>query len=290
MRLVPKRWHNETWICSIRGHFAPAARAARLRDEDAPLGVGAGDGTRLVRCLRCDLWFRTADPAPGEAAYEVVPPLEQCRLPRRGKALEDAIVIRLIAVDRGVHASLFALLAGALLLVWMRLPGIQSWAESLVEALNEPIQATSPGGSHVFLSRTLARLMELKKGQVEVLLATATAYAVIEGIEAVYLWKEKRWAEYLTVIATLGFVPFEVYELVHKVTLPRILAVVVNVAVLVWLSWNKHLFGLRGGAKSLEASTDWKAILAQRVTPDLRLDPSLGERLPGEPVAPARAE
>jgi uncharacterized membrane protein (DUF2068 family) len=238
MRLVPRRWHNETWICSIRGHFAPAARAARLREEDAPLGRDAGDGTRFVRCLRCDLWSRAPVPEPAEAAWEVIPPLEQMRLPRRGKALEDAIVIRLIALDRGVHAVLFTVLAGALFLVQSRLPGIQEWAESLVEALREPIGSTG-GGGHTFLSHQLERLMDLKKGQVEVLLATAVAYAVIEGIEAVYLWKEKRWAEYLTVLATLGFVPFEVHELVHRVTAPRVLALLVNVAVLVWLSWKQ---------------------------------------------------
>lgn len=279
MRLVPRKWHNETWICSIRGHFVPAARAARLREEDRALAQDAGDGTRFVRCLRCDGWFRIRAPSAGETAYEEVPPLDALRLPRRGKALEDAIVIRLIAIDRGVHAALFTLLAAALFLVKSRLPGIRSWAESLVEALREPIQSTSPGGSHSFLNRQLERLMDLQKGQVEILLATATVYAVVEGIEAVYLWKEKRWAEYLTVLATLGFVPFEIHELAHKVTAPRILALLVNLAVLVWLSWNKHLFGLRGGAKALAASTDWKAVLAQPETRDLRLDPSLGRSL-----------
>jgi hypothetical protein len=26
MRLVPKHWHTETWVCSMRGHQTPAAR------------------------------------------------------------------------------------------------------------------------------------------------------------------------------------------------------------------------------------------------------------------------
>ena len=58
MRLVPRRWHNETWVCSIKGHVVPAEGAARLRPEDATIGVDLEDGTRVSRCLRCDLWMR----------------------------------------------------------------------------------------------------------------------------------------------------------------------------------------------------------------------------------------
>jgi hypothetical protein len=63
MRLVPKRWHNETWICSIKGHYLPAAQALRLRDEDRGIGADEDDGTRYSRCLRCDLWVRGLVPA-----------------------------------------------------------------------------------------------------------------------------------------------------------------------------------------------------------------------------------
>ncbi len=72
-------------------------------------------------------------------------------------------------------------------------------------------------------------------------------YAVVESTEAVGLWHEKRWAEYLTVVATAGFLPFEILELLDRVTVLRVGALVVNLAVLVYLVWAKHLFGLRGG-------------------------------------------
>ena len=54
------------------------------------------------------------------------------------------------------------------------------------------------------------------------LLALALAYAIVEWAEAVGLWLEKRWAEYLTVLATTGFLPLEVHELVKRVTALRI--------------------------------------------------------------------
>ena len=60
-------------------------------------------------------------------------------------------------------------------------------------------------------------------------------YGLLFATEGIGLWMEKRWAEYLTIIATGSLIPFEVYELQRRVTVPRGLALVVNVAVLAYL-------------------------------------------------------
>jgi len=79
-----------------------------------------------------------------------------------------------------------------------------------------------------------------------VLALAAAVYCVLEGTEAIGLWHERRWAEYLTALATAGFLPFELDELSHRVTVLRVAALVVNVAVLVYLVWRKHLFKVGG--------------------------------------------
>jgi uncharacterized membrane protein (DUF2068 family) len=267
MRLVPKHWHNETWVCSIRGHVMPAVVAARLRPDDAAVGSDLPDGSRVSRCLRCDLWVRAAPPAPGTATYEVIPPLSEIELPRRGKPLEDAILLRVIAIDRGIHGVLFGLLAVMLAIVKLRLPRIQAWAESILDSLNGTIDNTSRAG-HVRLSRELESLLHLTNSELTVLLVTATIYAVVETTEAVGLWRERRWAEYLTVVATAGFLPFEIRELVARVTVLRVGAIVVNLVILGYLVWNKRLFGLRGGAAELETVIDWDEILSSPMSPD----------------------
>ena len=61
---------------------------------------------------------------------------------------------------------------------------------------------------------------------IRLLLVVAVAYAVVEGTEAVGLWFEKRWAEYLTVLATAGFLPLELHELTVRVTVLRVLALI----------------------------------------------------------------
>ena len=70
----------------------------------------------------------------------------------------------------------------------------------------------------------------------------AFAYALLEGTEGIGLAMRRRWAEYLTVIATGLLIPFEAYEVVHKVTLFRVGALLLNVAVVGYLAYRKRLF------------------------------------------------
>jgi len=267
MRFVPRHWHSETWICSMRKHCTPGASAARLRPEDRELALDTDDGRRLSRCLRCDVWVEGTPPAPGTEAYEVVPPLSELKLPRRGKPLHEAILLRLIAINRGVHSVVFGLLAIALVVLDTRLFDLQSYATDAADKLDGVVGSTGTNASHDALSTQLHKLAGLDKGTITVLAFTAVIYSVIEGTEAVGLWLERRWAEYLTAVATAGFLPFEIHELLDRVTVLRVFALVVNVAILAYLVWAKHLFGVRGGPHTLHEALDWDEILAPPTTP-----------------------
>ena len=268
MRLWPRHWHVETLTCALRGHVTPAAFAARLRAEDRELGLDAPDGRRYSRCLRCDTWTEGFPPATADAHWEVVPPLEQLDLPRRGEPLKDAVLLRIIAVDRGVHAVVFGLLAIALTVVDTKLFDLQSFARDAADRLDGVASNTGPHASHDSLSRELHRIAELRRGTITTLAITAAAYCIVEGVEAVGLWKERRWAEYLTAVATAGFLPFEIRELADRVSVFRIGALLVNVIILVYLVWAKRLFGLRGGPHALRDQIDWAAVLTAPVPPE----------------------
>ena len=75
-------------------------------------------------------------------------------------------------------------------------------------------------------------------------------------MEAVGLWWQKRWAEYLTLIATALFLPLEVYEIAHKLSPLKIIALIVNIAVVLYLLFAKRLFGIRGGAAAEHAQRE----------------------------------
>jgi uncharacterized membrane protein (DUF2068 family) len=63
----------------------------------------------------------------------------------------------------------------------------------------------------------------------------ALAYATLFGIEGFGLWTGKRWAEYLTTIATASLIPFELWELVRHATLAKAIVLVVNIAIVIYL-------------------------------------------------------
>jgi len=63
------------------------------------------------------------------------------------------------------------------------------------------------------------------------------AYAALFLTEGVGLLMRKRWAEWLTIIATASLIPFEIYEIAKHQTALRIAALVVNVAVVAYLVW-----------------------------------------------------
>jgi uncharacterized membrane protein (DUF2068 family) len=62
-------------------------------------------------------------------------------------------------------------------------------------------------------------------------------YATLFIVEGIGLWRQKRWAEYLTVIATASFIPFEIFEVTRRLTLPRTGALTINVLVVCYLIW-----------------------------------------------------
>jgi uncharacterized membrane protein (DUF2068 family) len=65
----------------------------------------------------------------------------------------------------------------------------------------------------------------------------AFAYATLFATEGIGLWRGRRWAEYLTVVATLSLVPLEVFEIIRRASATRVMALVVNLVVAGYLVW-----------------------------------------------------
>ena len=82
---------------------------------------------------------------------------------------------------------------------------------------------------------TLVWLTSIGPRQLRNLGAAALLYAALLAIEGVGLFAQRRWAEYMTVIITASFIPFELFEVVRHVTMGRVLTFVVNVAVVIYL-------------------------------------------------------
>ncbi|MDQ2723899.1 MAG: DUF2127 domain-containing protein [Actinomycetota bacterium] len=250
-----------TAVCAVKGHELPAAR---VRSLDGPLLIGAevdvsdpsvvgsgdlpGEGGppeaqmwRLARCLRCDSWLRVEP--PGEAP-ERQPPLDEIHLPRRDKALRTALIMRVIAVERGVHSVLFAVVAALAIALRVELVGVKGWVRHLLTGLTSNSTQTGNAFGGSFIAKEGNHLLALKTSTLTVVIAAAVAYCVVEGVEAVGLWRERRWAEYLTVLATVGFIPYEIDELIKGISALKVGALIVNLVILFYLLWSKELFGI----------------------------------------------
>src|SRR5438477_8383300 len=156
-------WHPETFVCSRRGHVTPAANVSRLRPEDAELGVDLADGRRLARCLRCDVWVEFEPPA--RPSRDTLPPLEKLPVPRRGRPLREAIILRLIALDRAVHSVIFGALAALLFALDLNLGPLRNEARRII---TDVTSQTGQGASQGFLVRELHKFLHVGKGTVTV--------------------------------------------------------------------------------------------------------------------------
>ena len=87
-----------------------------------------------------------------------------------------------------------------------------------------------------FIHRVLEKLSILDDRRLKELSVGTFFYAGLFLTEGIGLALRKRWAEYLTIIATASFIPLEVYELARRPTVPRAGALLINVAVVVYLA------------------------------------------------------
>ncbi len=217
---------------------------------------------RWHRCLRCDSWLGLEPPS--DPARPFPPEREEIVLPLRGRPLRDKFILRLIAVDKAFRCLLFAALTVGVFLIAANENGVRD----LYYRLLADFRGTSDL-PHRGLLHEIDRLLNLRTGTLELVGLGLAAYALLQATEAVGLWLTKRWAEYLTFIATGLFVPLEVWELTVSQTPLKIAALLINLAILGYLLWAKRLFGLRGGAVADEAlaarDVGWESL--ERTTP-----------------------
>jgi uncharacterized membrane protein (DUF2068 family) len=245
-RFVP-RFHWELLACGVDGHELVGIDAREIRPDDNPI-VREFDGVRWYRCLRCDSWLPLAPPTGDEATRDYPPALDEVELPLRGKPLRDKIVLRVIAVDRAFHFVVLGLLAIAVFLFASHQADLHHRFYRVLNDLQIAFGGNPSHPSKSGLLHDLDQLFTLQSSKLRLAGLGIGAYALLEGAEAIGLWYQKRWAEYLTFIATTALLPLEIYELTRTVSPFKVLALIINVAIVVYLLFAKRLFGLRGGA------------------------------------------
>ncbi|RAG82343.1 DUF2127 domain-containing protein [Streptacidiphilus pinicola] len=235
--------------CARKGHITYAPTEPELRDR---LHVATAVG-EAWRCLRCGDFAIGAPHGAGQAADAPYVP--------RGKALRDLFILRFLAVERLVRGVFIVLVAWA---VWK----FSNSQTSVQQLFNDDLTLFRPIAQHYGFDLdhsavvdSIQKTFQYKHSTLLITAVALVAYALIEIVEAFGLWAAKRWAEYLTVVATAAFLPLEIIELTHKVSGFKIGTLALNVLAVLYILLAKRLFGLRGGAKAFEAERHGASLL-----------------------------
>jgi uncharacterized membrane protein (DUF2068 family) len=101
---------------------------------------------------------------------------------------------------------------------------VQHWLDQLrVDPVNRLVGAL------------LTKLQLVQPKQLKELSAISAGFGALFLTEGTGLLLRKRWAEWLTIIATGSFIPLEAYELTRRFTAVRLLLLLVNAAVVLFL-------------------------------------------------------
>ena len=238
--------------CARKGHvtYEPTEPGLRERLMAVPSGQ---PGSVAWRCLRCGAFVTDGQHSSG--------PASAAPLIRRGKELRSELILRVFAVERFLRFLVFGAAAYGVWRFKYDQAGIQRAFNNDLPAIRTLYRDFGFDVNHSKLIGLIQHAFTLNSRTITLLAIALAAYAVIELVEGIGLWLEKRWGEYFAVVATSVFLPYEIYDLTVKVTWLRVGAFIVNLLLVVYLVWSRRLFGVRGGGKAYEAQLRSESVL-----------------------------
>ena len=81
----------------------------------------------------------------------------------------------------------------------------------------------------------LARMTNLSSDRLRTLRIGTLLYGLLYAVEGVGLLLRQRWAEYVTILTTAGFLPLEAWELYRDPSKVKVVVTILNVAVVIYL-------------------------------------------------------
>nr|WP_112472737.1 DUF2127 domain-containing protein [Streptomyces sp. ST1020] len=240
-------WDRRT--CARKGHVTYAPSEGRFVERLRAV-TALGDAWR---CLRC------GDFALGEPQGRG--PAVEAPLVARGKVLRDLFILRFLAVERAVRGVFIVLVAVAVWKFSNSQDAVRRLFDEYLDVFRPVFRHFHYDLDHSPVVGSVQKVFGYRHSTLVLVAALLLAYALIELVEAVGLWYAKRWAEYLTVVATAAFLPLEIYELTERVSWLKIATLVLNLLAVLYIAVAKRLFGLRGGRKAFEEERQSASLL-----------------------------
>ena len=136
--------------------------------------------------------------------------------------------LTLLAVEKSVGAVFFLVASLVLLVLWLR---------GVTHPLQSVFAAELQEDPHDLLANFLIRLFpQVSRQALLTLWLLSTGYLVLHVVEATGLWLARLWVEYLVLIETAAFLPYELFEIVRQPTWFKVAALGVNLVIVGYLT------------------------------------------------------
>jgi uncharacterized membrane protein (DUF2068 family) len=139
----------------------------------------------------------------------------------------------------------------AVLFILLGVGALRLLHKDLVDVVTHFILALRFDPENHFVNLVLEKVALINPHRLREISLAIFLYAALDIIEGTGLALEKVWAEYLTLILTASFLPWELFEIIRHVTLLKVVLLALNTAVVVYLVF--HVQGrirARSGRKS----------------------------------------
>lgn len=134
-----------------------------------------------------------------------------------------------------VLIAIFKLLKGVLLLI-VGIGALSLLHKDVSEVVEHWTHLLQLNMQNRWIQNLVIKLGLVDRRELGLIAGTTFFYSALLLTEGVGLLLEKVWAEYLTFIITTSFIPIEVYELMRRLTVPRVVILAVNVLIATYLA------------------------------------------------------
>ncbi len=144
-------------------------------------------------------------------------------------------------MERATESALGLQVIGAMKLASALLLGVAGFGifrlmnEDWGEALEHLVVRLHLDPDDRIVHGTLARLAGLDREHLEAIGVGTFFYALLHLVEGTGLVLRRRWAEYLTVVATGSLLPLELYEIARKFSVLRVGVLAINLAIVAYV-------------------------------------------------------
>jgi len=107
----------------------------------------------------------------------------------------------------------------------------------LSETVHRIVSVNNFDAESRFVSVILDKADDLDDHRLRIVSAGSFAYSAVAIVEGVGLLMELTWASYLTLILSLSFLPWELYEIARDPVLWRLVILAINLAIVAYLLW-----------------------------------------------------